>query len=244
MLHVGNREIAIGWLHSMALLTAKKLKIRMEDALLLRLSLSIPECAVGLVVGREHQNLETWSKSEGIVRVFLRKEKDETRLVIEATSEPHANEVADMVMKKVKRMKKREEQIQRATCFKTVQLPSHTVGYVIQKDGAGLRYLNSSPGVCFCELKNDGCLNVQELTIWATSEEDLDRAVAWVCKQADLGDVRLQNRTRKIHSNRPWKPGAYAWPVEKVHKLPQRTMSASGKIEKKKKDREQAKNFE
>jgi hypothetical protein len=216
----------------------------MEDALLLRLSLSIPVCAVGLVVGREHQNLETWSKSEGIVRVFLRKEKDETRLVIEATSEPHANEVADAVMKKVKRMKKREEMIQRATCSKTVQLPSHTVGCVIQKDGAGLRYLNSSPGVCFCELKDAPSFNVQELTIWATSEDALESAIAWVCKQAEVGDARLKNRTRKIHSNSPWKPGAYAWPVEKVHKLPQRTMSASDKVEKKKKDRERAKNFE
>lgn len=182
---------------------------------------SVPSCAIGLVLGKDRKHLLLLQQEEGIQAVRFRKNKGrDAVLIVEGSKEAVENVVA-LVRAKVETALRREAAKKSASCTKEKIIPSHAIGCVIQREGAGLRFLRESEGICDVELTdNGGSLNEKVLRIWATNGESLANAVSWVERQCALGDKKLRNKSRKLHSNEAWKPGAFVRSAKEVHKLP------------------------
>jgi hypothetical protein len=97
-------------------------------------------------------------------------------------------------------IEKRWTAIQQASCKQLVAVPSHLARFVLKKDRTGLECLRGYAGVVHVDWdkREDNIRGCPQLCIWATNEDGLKQAVAWVNRQMRMGDALLLEKVDAV----------------------------------------------
>jgi predicted RNA-binding protein YlqC (UPF0109 family) len=164
----------------------------------------IPDHAIGHVVGRKGRNIKLMRTMPGVGKAVLDTSKEAGAVLVLKVTVSGLEEVMGYVKQKLVAaersedlIRKRWAAIQNAPYCETVEIPLHLSGFVVKK-GNGLDYLRGCDGIAHVDV--DTVADKWEtgggprLCIWATKEDALKDALAWVKRQMKMGDALLSGK--------------------------------------------------
>jgi hypothetical protein len=164
----------------------------------------IHDHAIGHVVGKKGRNIKLMRTMPGVGKAVLDMRQETCAVLVLEVTVSGLEEVMGYVKQKLVAAERSEDLIRKrwaaiknAPYCETVVVPSHLSSFVVKK-GKGLDYLRSCDGIAHVDV--DTVADKWEtgggprLCIWATKEDALKDAVAWVKRQMKMGDALLSGK--------------------------------------------------
>jgi hypothetical protein len=164
----------------------------------------IPDHAIGHVVGKKGRNIKLMRTMPGVGKAVLDMSQETCAVLVLKVTVSGLEEVMGYVSSKLVAaersedlIRKRWAAIQNAPYCETVEIPLHLSGFVVKK-GNGLDYLRSCDGIAHVDVDTVAdkweTAGGPRLCIWATKEDALKDALAWVNRQMKMGDALLSGK--------------------------------------------------